>query len=74
MMEKIKLSEQINRLNEQLVQRDAEKNTLKERNVELEGKKVAYEQRIRDLERDRENIFTEANVRKKKTKQLMKLI
>ena len=74
MMEKIELSEQINRLNKQLVQRDAEKNTLKERNVELEGKKVAYEQRIRDLERDRENIFTEANVRKKKTKQLMKLI
>ena len=74
MMEKIELSEQINRLNNQLVQRDAEKNTLKERNVELEGKEVAYEQRIRDLERDRENIFTEANVRKKKTKQLMKLI
>ena len=67
MMEKIKLSEQINRLNKQLVQRDAEKNTLKKRNVELEGKEVAYEQRIRDLERDRENILTEANVRKKKT-------
>ena len=66
-MEKIELSEQINRLNKQLVQRDAEKNTLKERNVELEGKEVAYEQRIRDLERDRENILTEANVRKKKT-------
>ena len=45
MMEKIELSEQINRLNKQLVQRDAEKNTLKESNVELEGKEVAYEQR-----------------------------
>ena len=59
----LKKSQQINRLNEALKQRNNEKDSLQARIVELEGKEVEYEQTIRELERDCESKLKMANVR-----------
>ena len=66
MKEKTELSEQINRLNEELEKRNNEKNALQEIIVVLQGKEVENERKIRDLERDCESKLKTANVRKRK--------
>lgn len=66
MKEKTELSEQINRLNEELEKRNNEKNALQETIVVLQGKEVENERKIRDLERDCESKLKTANVRKRK--------
>lgn len=66
MKEKTELSEQINRLNEEIEKRNNEKNALQEIIVVLQGKEVENERKIRDLERDCESKLKTANVRKRK--------
>lgn len=64
MKEAIELEEQIKRLNEELMQRNAEKDALLKRIVIYEGKEVKYERKIREFERDCERKLKTANVRK----------